>query len=111
MGTVRRDILLRESPFYIRQSSNTCLQGPPGLPGSNGVNGRNGLPGRDGRDGVKGVAGPQGPRGVKGEVGRSGQDADHRNWKQCAWKGGDARNIGLIKVNLKIKIKILLKNT
>jgi len=79
------------------KNSNTCLQGPPGLPGSNGVNGRNGLPGRDGRDGEKGLAGAPGPRGVKGEVGRSGQDADHRNWKQCAWKGVDARNNGLIK--------------
>ena len=75
------------------------------------MNGRNGLPGRDGRDGEKGLAGPPGPRGVKGEVGRSGQDADHRNWKQCAWKGGDARDIGPIKVSLKIKIKILLKST
>ena len=79
-----------------------CLQGSPGLPGRNGVNGRNGLPGRDGRDaakGDKGVAGPPGPRGVKGEVGPSGADTDHRNWKQCAWKVYDSREIGLVKVS------------
>jgi len=82
------------------KGSNMCLQGPSGLPGSNGVNGRNGLPGRDGRDGAKGekgLAGPPGPRGVKGEAGTSGQDADHRNWKQCAWRSVDSRDIGLIK--------------
>ena len=63
--------------------------------------GHNGLPGRDGRDGakgVKGVAGVPGPRGVKGETGPSGTDTDHRNWKQCAWRNSDPRNIGLIKV-------------
>ena len=78
-----------------------CLQGSPGLPGSNGVNGHNGLPGRDGRDGAKGamgVAGPPGPRGIKGEAGPSGRDTYHRNWKQCAWKKDDSRDIGLLKV-------------
>ena len=83
---------------------------------NNGFNGHNGLPGRDGREGEKGekgVAGPSGPRGVKGErglagpsgsrgvkgdVGPKGSDADHRNWKQCAWKGGGSRDIGLVKV-------------
>ena len=72
-----------------------------GIPGRNGYNG---LPGRDGRDGAKGdkgVAGPIGSRGVKGEVGQNGADADHRNWKQCAWKGGDGRDGGLIKVSVK----------
>ena len=70
-----------------------CLQGSPGR---NGVNGHNGLPGRDGRDGAKGengLAGPPGPRGVKGEAGQI-----QSNWKQCAWKKGDGRDIGLIKV-------------
>jgi len=108
----------------VVKSSNVCLQGPPGLPGSNGVNGHNGLPGRDGRDGAKGdmgvagivgprgvkgepgqngakgdtgVTGPPGPRGVKGEAGPSSKDPAHRNWKQCAWKNHDARDIGLIK--------------
>ncbi|KAL9986639.1 hypothetical protein ACROYT_G000810 [Oculina patagonica] len=74
-----------------------CLQGSPGLPGRNGYNG---LPGRDGRDGAKGkegVAGPPGSRGVKGDAGQNGADADHRNWKQCAWKSTDGRDIGLIK--------------
>ena len=83
------------------QDPNMCLQGSPGLPGRNGVNGQNGLPGRDGRDGArgeKGVAGAPGPRGLKGEAGLSGKDADQRNWKQCAWKNSDSRDIGLIKV-------------
>ncbi len=80
-------------------SPGTCLQGPSGIPGRNGYNG---LPGRDGRDGGKGdkgVAGPPGSRGVKGDAGQNGADADHRNWKQCAWRGEDSRDIGLIKVS------------
>jgi len=40
-----------------------------------------------------------GPRGVKGEVGTSGKDAEHRNWKQCAWKSYDGHDIGLVKVS------------
>ncbi|XP_078371288.1 collagen triple helix repeat-containing protein 1-like isoform X2 [Oculina patagonica] len=85
---------------------NSCLQGPPGLPGRNGINGRNGvngqsgLPGRDGRDGANGemgVTGSPGHRGVKGDAGQNGTDADHRNWKQCAWRSDDSRDIGLIK--------------
>ncbi|CAH3188908.1 unnamed protein product, partial [Porites lobata] len=75
-------------------------QGSPGLPGRNGVNGHNGSPGRDGRDGAKGkkgVAGAPGSRGAKGEMGASGTDTDHRNWKQCAWKNNNNRDIGLIK--------------
>ena len=86
--------------IYVTQNSNTCLQGSPGLPGRNGVNGHNGSPGRDGRDGPKGekgVAGAPGSRGAKGEMGASGTDTDHRNWKQCAWKNNDGRDIGLIK--------------
>ncbi|KAL9986623.1 hypothetical protein ACROYT_G000794 [Oculina patagonica] len=74
-----------------------CLQGSPGMPGRNGYNG---LPGRDGRDGAKGdkgVVGPPGSRGVKGDAGQNGADADHRNWKQCAWRSRDNRDIGLIK--------------
>jgi len=70
------------------KNTNTCLQGTPGLPGVPGRNGHNGLPGRDGRDGS---------RGQKGDAGENGADADHRNWKQCAWKGSDARDIALIK--------------
>jgi len=82
------------------KNPSMCLQGSPGLPGRNGVNGHNGLPGRDGRDGTKGekgVTGPLGPRGVKGEAGPSGKNAQHRNWKQCAWKLDDGRDIGLVK--------------
>ena len=44
------------------------------------------------------MADPSGPRGMKGENGPSGKDTDHRNWKQCAWKNKDERDIGLIKV-------------
>ncbi len=67
------------------------------------MNGQNGLPGRDGRDGAKGemgVAGSPGPHGVKGDTGQNGTDADVRNWKQCAWRSEDSRDIGLIKVIL-----------
>ena len=77
------------------------MQGSPGLPGRNGVNGHNGLPGRDGRDdakGEKGVAGTPGSRGEREEMGSSGADTDHRNWKQCAWKNSDNRDIGLKKL-------------
>ena len=45
------------------------------------------------------MVGPQGPRGEKGDAGENGTDADHlRNWKQCAWKSVDDRDIGLVKV-------------
>ncbi|XP_078356503.1 uncharacterized protein LOC144641364 [Oculina patagonica] len=99
-------------PVSSLKIPNTCLQGPPGLPGRNGINGRNGLQGRngvngqnglpgcDGRDGAKGemgVKGCPGSRGIKGDAGQNGTDADHRNWKQCAWKNDDNRDIGLIK--------------
>ena len=77
--------------IYVTQNSNTCLQGSPGLPGRNGVNGHNGSPGRDGRDGAKGE------KGAVGAPGSSGTDTDHWNWKQCAWKNNDRRDIGLIK--------------
>ena len=30
--------------------------------------------------------------------GPSGTDTDYRNWKQCAWRYYDGRDIGLIKV-------------
>ncbi len=93
--------------FLFTQQSGTCLQGPSGVPGRNGYNG---LPGRDGRDGTKGdkgVAGPPGSRGVKGDAGQNGTDADHRNWKQCAWRSYDSRDIGLIKVVL-INLKALM---
>ena len=81
------------------QHPSTCLQGSPGLPGRNGYNGVQGRDGRDGAKGDKGVAGPPGSRGVKGDAGQNGADADHRNWKQCAWRSEDGRDIGLIKVS------------
>ncbi|CAH3178884.1 unnamed protein product, partial [Porites evermanni] len=68
-----------------KQNSNACLQGSPGFPGHNGFPGRNG---RDGTKGEKGDAGTTGPRGEKGE--------SDRNWKQCAWRKSDSRDIGLI---------------
>ena len=74
----------------------------------NGLNGHNGLPGRDGRNrakGEKGVTGPFGSRGLKGDVGPKGSDADRRNWKQCAWKGGDDRDNGLVKVYIGLESK------
>ena len=95
----------------ITQNTNTCLQGSPGLPGVPGRNGHNGLPGRDGRDGAKGdkgVIGSTGSRGQKGDAGKNGADADHRNWKQCAWKSEDGRDIGLIKVGINVRVKINL---
>ena len=91
----------------ITQNTNTCLQGSPGFPGVPGRNGHNGLPGRDGRDrakGDKGMAGSTGSRGQKGDAGKNGADADHRNWKQCAWKIYDGRDIGLIKVGMPIDV-------
>ena len=84
-----------------------CLQGSPGLPG---VPGRNGLPGRDGRDGAKGdkgMIGSTGSPGQKGDAGKNGADADHRNWKQCAWKNNDGRDIGLIKVGIAVMCLIV----
>ena len=72
------------------------------------MNGHNGLPGRDGRDGAKGekgVAGPPGPRGIKEEPGPVGKvAAEQRNWKQCAWKKEESKDIGLIKVSTWEKI-------
>ena len=107
--------------LFISQNPSLCPQGASGLPGRNGVNGHNGLPGRDGRDGAKGekgLSGPSGPRGFKGEAGEKGVAgspgprgikgeagpvgkvaAEQRNWKQCAWKKSDGKNIGLIKVS------------
>lgn len=51
------------------------------------------------KTGERGVAGPLGPRGVKGEAGINGQNADHRNWKECVWRSDDSRDIGSIKVS------------
>ena len=97
-------------PSLITQNTNTCLQGSPGLPGLPGRNGHNGLPGRDGRDGAKGdkgMIGSTGSRGQKGDAGENGADADHRNWKQCAWRSEDSRDIGLIKVFINVRYKLL----
>ena len=80
-------------------------KGVTGPPGPRGIKGEHG---RDGNKGDKGVTGSPGPRGVKGELGPSGKDTAHRNWKQCAWKNDDGRNIGLIKVSFNLHRKLNL---
>ena len=50
------------------------------------------------------MIGSIGSRGQKGDAGKNGADADHRNWKQCAWKIYDGRDIGLIKVGMPIDV-------
>ena len=52
-----------------------------------------------------GMTGPPGSRCQKGDAGENGTDADHRNWKQCAWKSSDGRDIGLIKVCIDVRRK------
>ena len=69
--------------------------------GEKGVAGSTGPRGFKGEAGVKGetgVAGPPGPRGAKGEAGPSAKAFQQKNWKQCAWKGGDGRDTGVLKV-------------
>ena len=51
------------------------------------------------------MIGSLGPRGQKGDEGKNGADVDHRNWKQCAWKSSDSRDIGLIKVCINVSDK------
>ena len=76
------------------------MAGPIGSPG---VKGENGMTGPRGGKGEKGMMGNPGPRGVRGEMGPNGTDTDHRNWKQCAWKKEDSRDIGLIQVCINLK--------
>ena len=72
------------------------MAGPAGSSGAKGENGMRGHPGPKGGKGEKGMTGNPGPRGVKGEMGPNRTDAGYRNWKQCAWKKDNARDIGLI---------------
>ena len=53
------------------------------------------------------MIGSTGSRGQKGDSGQNGADADHRNWKQCAWRSEDSRDIGLIKVGIHVICVIL----
>ena len=53
------------------------------------------------------MIGSTGSRGQKGDAGKNGADADHRNWKQCAWRSEDSRDIGLIKVGIHVICIIL----
>ena len=87
------------------------LSGPSGPRGFKGEAGEKGMVGPSGPRGFKGeagetgVAGPPGPRGIKGEAGPAGKvAAEQRNWKQCAWKKEDGKDIGLIKVSAWEKI-------
>ena len=83
--------------MLFAQNLSMCAKDHLVIPGRNG---RNGLPGRDGRDGAKGgkgVAGPPGPRGIKGQAGKVA--AEETNWKQCAWKKANGRDVGLIQVS------------
>ena len=69
--------------------------------GEKGVAGPPGPRGFKGEAGKKGVVGPRGPRGIKGEAGPVGKvAAEQRNWKQCAWKKQENKDIGLIKVRV-----------
>ena len=54
------------------------------------------------------MIGSTGSRGQKGDAGKNGADADHRNWKQCAWRSEDSRDIGLIKVGIHVICVILI---
>ena len=83
------------------------VAGPPGPravkgeAGEKGVVGPPGPRGFKGEAGKKGVVGPRGPRGIKGEAGPVGKvAAEQRNWKQCAWKKQENKDIGLIKVRV-----------
>jgi len=79
------------------------VAGLAGSPGAKGENGMKGPPGPRGGKGENGMTGKPGPRGIKGEMGPNGTDTDHRNWKQCAWKKADHRDIGLIQVCIKLR--------
>ncbi|CAH3178301.1 unnamed protein product, partial [Porites evermanni] len=88
------------------------VAGPPGpraVKGEAGEKGVAGPPGPrsfKGEAGEKGVPGPPGPRGIKGEAGPVGKvAAEQRNWKQCAWKKQENKDIGLIKDCQFTKIK------
>jgi len=84
------------------------VAGPAGSRGAKGENGMTGPPGPRGEKGERGMTGKPGPRGVKGEIGPNGTDTDHRNWKQCAWKKNDYRDIGLIWVCINLRKQKLI---
>ena len=84
------------------------MTGPAGPRGMKGENGMTGPSGPRGGKGEKGMTGNPGPRGVMGEMGPNGTDTDHRNWKQCAWKKENDRDIGLIKVSINLRERKLI---
>ncbi|KAL9975754.1 hypothetical protein ACROYT_G012948 [Oculina patagonica] len=80
-------------------------QGSPGKTGPQGPPGPKGTPGINGKDGAKGEPGVQGPPGQKGQRGESGTNGipgtlgamAYKNWKECAWTGGNDKDHGVIK--------------
>ena len=74
-------------------------QGSPGRTGPQGPPGAMGPTGLNGNDGAKGEPGVQGPPGLKGERGETGS-IPLKNWKECAWRESDTKDIGLIKVTI-----------
>ena len=84
------------------------MAGPAGSRGAKGENGMTGPPGPNGGKGENSMTGKPGPRGIKGEMGPNGTDPDHRNWKQCAWKNNDGRDIGLIWVCINLRKQKLI---
>ena len=56
------------------------------------------------------MIGSTGSRGQKGDAGKNGADADHRNWKQCAWRSEDSRDIGLIKVFINVSFICVIRD-
>ena len=58
----------------------------------------------DGKKGAKGEPGIQGSTGQKGQRGDKGDSgtprlASHMNWKECAWKKDDQKDLGVIFVS------------
>ena len=92
---------------------NCATNGVPGIPGIPGLNGQDGAKGDGGPRGPPGEKGPRGPEGPKGEQGpqgakgEQGTQAMQKNWKQCAWKKGDGRDYGMIKVKKQMNISLV----
>ena len=85
--------------IFSQCTTNCCgSHGIPGVPGVPGGPGRDGTPGPKGDIGSAGLVGPTGGPGDKGS---DELDLNMRsNWKQCAWKRTDNKDIGLIQVSL-----------
>ena len=90
---------LYNKTIFSQCTTNCCgSHGIPGVPGVPGGPGRDGTPGPKGDIGSAGLVGPTGGPGDKGS---DELDLNMRsNWKQCAWKRTDNKDIGLIQVSL-----------